>query len=202
MRSFELLLELLELFRAERGAIPPELGLLRPVQAAFVPVAVCAEKRPFFHTLSLAPPLAPAHPRNRGEIAITLQVASGDGVRVQRVVGRASGGGGGGCGGGGRRAGAQGRRKQQSGSGARDAGGQRRQHPGVGSRPRRRPAGGQVVAGRRVLVAAVEVRVRACGVQPVSGRPREFGGRPLSGAIPQDSIDAAHGRGRRVAAHT
>lgn len=46
VRSFEFLLELLQLFRAERGAISPEFRLLRPVQAPFVPVTVCAEKPP------------------------------------------------------------------------------------------------------------------------------------------------------------
>lgn len=129
------------------------------------------------------------------ETAITLQVAPGNGVRVQGVIGRGGRGGG-------RRSRAQGRRKEQGGGRARDAGSQRWQHPRVGSRPRRRPTGGgQVVAGRRVLMAAVEVRVRAGRVQTVAGRPREFGGRTFGRAVPQDSIDAAHGRGRRVAAH-
>ena len=181
VRSFEFLLELLQLFRAERRTIPPEFRLLRPVQASFVPVAVCAEKPPFFHSLSLS--LSLSLPLII-ETTVTLQVAPGDGVRVQRVVRRAGGGGGGGRSGRGCRAWAQGRRKEQGGSGARDAGSQRWQHPGVGSRPRRRPTGGQVVAGRWVLVAAVEVRVRARRVQPVAGRPRELGGRPFGRAVP------------------
>lgn len=46
MRSFEFFLELLELFRAEGGTISSEFRLLRPIQASFISVTVCTEKRP------------------------------------------------------------------------------------------------------------------------------------------------------------
>lgn len=57
------------------------------------------------------------------------------------------------------------------------------------------------MAGRRMLVSTVKVRMRTRGVQSVSGSPRELRGRPFRRAIPQYPVDAAHGRRCRVAAH-
>lgn len=122
---------------------------------------------------------------------------------MKRVLRGADSGRGRGGGRGGGRPGAQGRRQEQRRRGrAGYAGRQRRQHPRMAGRARRRrPTRRQVVARRRMLVR-VEVRMRPGGrVQPVAGGPREFRGRALRRAIPQDPVDAADRRGGRVAAH-
>lgn len=136
----------------------------------------------------------------------TLQVSSSDHVGgVKRVLGGARSGRGRGRGRGGGRPGAQGRRQEQRrrGGSAGYAGRQRRQHPRMTGRARRRrPTRRQVMARRRMLVR-IEVRMRpGSRVQPVAGGPSEFRGRTFRRAIPQYPVDAADRRCGRVAANS